>query len=214
MNKPCVLLSVAQESEKNYVEAFSFHGFETHAAYLPEDTGFDALVLCGGGDVDPSFYCEKNCGSESPDILRDRAEFSLFEKYYSLGKPIIGICRGCQLINVAMGGSLVQHIPSYIDHVHCNGHDNIHSVVNTPGTVLDTLFGKEMTVNSSHHQACSVMGQGIDAIQHHADGTVEAIAGNNIIAFQWHPERMTASFFDERYSDPSNIFEEIKRMIN
>ncbi len=214
MDRPCVLLSTAYDAEKNYIEAFSYHGFGCFAGYLPSDTGFDALVLCGGGDIDPHFYGEENYGSHQPDILRDKAEFALFEKYFALGKPIFGICRGCQLINVALGGSLVQHIDTHADHSQVFGMDSVHTVYNTENSIFYQLYGKEMTVNSSHHQACLRIGEQLEVIQRHPDGTIEAIAGKNIVAFQWHPERMTASFRHEKFSEPSKIFEEMKNMIN
>jgi len=214
MERPNILLSTSLGAEKNYIDAFEQHGFSPFACYLPNDTGFDALVLCGGGDIDPSFYGEENLGSYPPDIDRDRAELLLFEKYFSLGKPIFGICRGCQLINVALGGKLIQHLPTYSFHKSGCDADLVHIVENQKDSVFYLLYGDSMIVNSAHHQACSVLGDGLRAIQRHSDNTVEAIAADRILALQWHPERMTCGFSDPKYSDPNKIFEVFKNMIN
>ncbi len=213
MKRPNLLLSTSYDAARNYIEAFSYHGFESFGGYLPKDTGFDALVLCGGGDIDPSFYGEENQGSAPADLCRDRREFQLFEKYFAVGKPIIGICRGCQIINVALGGSLVQHLETSAFHSATFGVDAVHTVYNCENSIFDKLYGKEMTVNSSHHQACARIADGLEVVQRHPDGTVEAVVGKNILAFQWHPERMTASFTHEKYSDVSVLFEVIKNMI-
>lgn len=213
MDRPRLLLSTAYAAGRNYIEAFSSHGFECFADYLPEDTGFDALVLCGGGDIDPSFYCEENFASSPADLSRDMAEFRLFERYFAMEKPIIGICRGCQLINVALGGSLVQHLETSASHSALWGVDSVHTVSNCENSIFEELYGKEMTVNSAHHQSCARIADGLEVVQKHPDGTVEAVVGKNILAFQWHPERMTASFRNERYSDVSVLFGMMKNMI-
>lgn len=214
MEKPIILLSTSLGAEKNYKKAFEKHGFLPCAKYLPCDIGFDALVLCGGGDIDPSFYGEANCGSYPADIDRDRAELSLFEKYFTHRKPIFGICRGCQLVNVALGGKLIQHLPTYSAHTQVCGADSVHTVENAKDSFLYSLYGAKMTVNSAHHQACSVLGQGLRVTQRHSDGTIEAVASDNILAFQWHPERMTCGFSHPRYTDPYLVFETFKNMIN
>jgi len=208
---PAIVLSMPQNGGKNYINAFSSFGFDICGDYLTANTCGDGLVLCGGGDIDPSFYGEAPCGSMPPDLLRDKSEFFLFEKYYSAGKPIFGICRGVQLINVALGGTLIQHLKS--TDAHKGENDIIHTVENTANTPAYTLFGKKMTVNSSHHQACGKTGQGLSVMQVHYDGTAEGIYGKRIIGVQWHPERMCGSFENGIYTPPAPLFEFFRQMI-
>lgn len=207
-----VLLSTAYNAQKNYVDALGKYGFALKAEYLPSDFSCDALVLCGGGDIAPEFYNEKNSGSNPPDIVRDKVELLLFEKYFALKKPIIGICRGCQLINVALGGNLIQHLSTSQIHVANYVHDAIHDVCNLPASSFYHTFGSTMTVNSAHHQSCLKIGDGL-AVTQVCDAVVEGIEGQNIIGFQWHPERMCGRFSNNRFSDHITIFEIIKNKI-
>ncbi len=187
--KPKILLSLPNVGGENYIKAFSENGFCVFGQYLAQRKDCDAIVLCGGGDVAPSYYGEKENGSNPPDIARDRAEMLLFESYYASKKPIIGICRGMQVINIAMGGDIYQDL-LFADTHKYEGKDKIHEVQNLEGGFLYDLFGEKMTVNSAHHQACRKIAKGLNVIQVHKDKTVEAIWGENIIGLQWHPERM------------------------
>ena len=133
--KPEILLSLPDDGGKNYIKAFSENGFSVFGEYLTQRKDYDALVLCGGGDVAPSYYGEKENGSNPPDIARDRAEMLLFESYYASKKPIIGICRGMQVINIAMGGDIYQDLSFAKTHKY-DGKDKIHEVINFKGGFL------------------------------------------------------------------------------
>lgn len=187
--KPKLLLSLPDDGGKNYLNAFSVCGFDVRGAYLPEYGFCDALVLCGGGDISPSYYGEESFGSNPPDEKRDMCEMKLFERFYAMKKPVFGICRGMQVINVALGGSLYQHLPTAENHTYCSG-DRVHEVYNRKGTFMHELFSEKMLVNSAHHQGVKTLGDGLFVMQSHNDKTVEGVFFDKIIGVQWHPERM------------------------
>lgn len=211
--KPHILLSVSQNAHANYTSAFIKYDFDVSFSYCPQDSGYDGLVLCGGGDIDTAYYGKERGSSGPPDVCRDKSEFALFEKYRSHNKPIFGICRGMQLINVAMGGTLIRHLSTSGDHIQFEGHDSIHKVLNLHGSFLHEVYGSEMITNSAHHQGCETVAQELSVVQRHCDGTIEGIMGKNILAVQWHPERMTEEC-RKRFlcSDPAAVFEYYRNM--
>ncbi len=211
--KPHILLSVSQNAHANYTAAFMKYGFDVSFSYCPQDFGYDGLVLCGGGDIDAAYYGKPRGPSYPPDICRDRSEFALFEKYNLYNKPIFGICRGMQLINVAMGGTLIRHLLTSRDHTRLEDCDSMHKVQNLNGTFLHKVYGPEMITNSAHHQGCETIAQQLSVVQRHSDGTIEGIAGKNILAVQWHPERMIGEC-RKRFlcSDPAAVFEYYRNM--
>ncbi|MBR2527566.1 MAG: gamma-glutamyl-gamma-aminobutyrate hydrolase family protein [Blautia sp.] len=157
---------------------------------------FDGLFLPGGGDIDPLCYGCKNEGMcYSITDTFDDMELAMTDAFVREGKPILGICRGHQLLNVYFGGSLIQHLPTYEDHVRRPGGytDSQHWVLAEEDSWLAKLYGREFSVNSSHHQAVDRLGTGlvIDC-RSKADGVVEALHHENlpIYGVQWHPERM------------------------
>ena len=111
--KPEIQISLGPELVQNYPAAMEAFGGSPTSAYLPEPEPekYDALILSGGGDVDPQRYGEENTACFGVDPARDEAEFRLIEAYLRAGKPIMGICRGHQVLNVYFGGSLTQHLP-------------------------------------------------------------------------------------------------------
>ena len=153
--------------------------------YSPDCEG---LLLPGGGDIDPSMYGQKDQGSTKIDEERDEIEKDLLEKFMASRRPVFGICRGAQLINVVLGGTLHQDIPN---HTMIEGHDRIHESYTTDET-LKSLFGERFSVNSAHHQAIDRLGEGLCAIQWAPDGVIEAIRHESLPIFgvQWHPERL------------------------
>lgn len=152
----------------------------------PEDCA--ALLLPGGGDVHPRRYGEPVLGSDHIDEERDARELELIALFKETGRPILGICRGIQVINVAFGGSLHQDIPGHAaspDGDACHG-------TRTADPELKALYGERFTVNSAHHQSVARLGDGLRAVQWADDGTVEAVRHERLPVFgvQWHPERM------------------------
>lgn len=192
MRRMRILLSRGSSAD-NYINALEGIGAEAVAQYLPEvDTDYDGLVLCGGGDIDPKYYGEELNGSYGIDNLRDTAEFALLKAYVEAGKPVLGVCRGCQLINVFFGGSLYQHLPDAELHKSVNGVDSVHNVTALENSILANIYGTTIAVNSAHHQAVKVLGDNLRATAYWNSHLVEAIEHNSlpIFAIQWHPERM------------------------
>ncbi len=191
--KPKILLSVGANKE-NYLMAVKSVGGDPFASYLPAvDLSFDGLILGGGPDLHPKFYGEEILGSKNIDEARDEAEFLLAEAFVNAGKPVMGICRGAQLLNVYFGGTLHQHIDSAAFHCPEGDFDLVHKVISGKQSILESLYGKEFSVNSFHHQAVDILGEGlIIAAKEKETGVVEAFEHKTlpIFALQWHPERM------------------------
>ncbi|CAL9619899.1 gamma-glutamyl-gamma-aminobutyrate hydrolase family protein [Streptomyces sp. enrichment culture] len=175
------------------------------AALLPPDAPaaaetvvarLDGLVIAGGPDVDPAHYGadrHPRTGPAHPE--RDAWELALVRAALEAGKPLLGICRGLQLLNVALGGTLVQHLPDQVGHGgHCGppGVFARHTVKPVPGTLLAETVPDQVSVPTYHHQAVDMLGRGLLPCAHAEDGTVEAIelpsAHAFTLAVQWHPE--------------------------
>lgn len=143
----------------------------------------DALLLSGGGDLHPALFGQRQeSDTLSIDPIRDAEETALFDAFYRRRKPILGICRGIQVINVLLGGTLRQHIEGHTD--------GCHAVACT--APLAVLAGAAPTVNSYHHQCVDRIAAGLSAAARAPDGVVEALLHPSapILGVQWHPERM------------------------
>jgi putative glutamine amidotransferase len=159
----------------------------------------DGLVLQGGADVSPQTYSESPTRPEwNGDRARDLYELELLHEFVDAGKPVLGICRGCQLINVAFGGTLYQdvatNVPDALAHVHSDYDAHRHAILFPQGSSLSRMFPKagRPIVNSIHHQAVKDLGRDImiEAISD-PDGIVEAIRyqrASFVMGLQWHPE--------------------------
>jgi putative glutamine amidotransferase len=160
----------------------------------------DALVLSGGVDIHPEFYGGALEYRENRGWNRRRDEFEVevLKAAWGRGLPVLGVCRGLQLINVVKGGTLVQDLGVLGDEVHQNvPEDKLHGVVLDGDGLLKGIVGKsEGIVNSAHHQAIGMLGEGLRINCRAEDGTIEGIewarpAGRSfLLAVQWHPERM------------------------
>ena len=160
----------------------------------------DALVLSGGADVHPDLY---GGGLNYPGggewrPKRDAFEVAALQSAFDRGLPVLGVCRGLQLINVALKGDLKQDLGEKGDAVHeASGEDKQHGVVVEEGSLLKGMVGAgKGLVNSAHHQAIGEVGDGLRVNCRAEDGTIEGIewsepAGRSfLLAVQWHPERM------------------------
>lgn len=196
---PRILVSASEGSWKNYENAICAAGGEPVGGYCPDpDLSFDGLLLCGGGDIAPDRFGQPDRGSEPPDLARDAAEFALADAFLKAGKPILGICRGHQLLNIALGGTLIQDIGDVLRpfHSRCGGDtDCVHAVRSKPDSLIGRLYGPLFSVNSSHHQALDTMGDGLIPTLWSESGIVEAMEHRSlpIISVQFHPERMTGA---------------------
>lgn len=154
------------------------------------------VVFTGSGcDIHPRRYGQSLRGSLDCDDTLDETELRLFREFRSLGKPILGICRGHQLINVALGGTLLQDLSTELTRDHRSpapGTPAFHRVQCAPGSLMAELFGRELTVNSYHHQAVDVPGDGLIPTALSGDGVIEALEHirEPIFGVQFHPERM------------------------
>ena len=184
---------------------------ETQSGYTELCDGF---VFTGGADIDPKHYGEEikpTCGKIFEN--RDRFELSMFPLVLNSGKPILGICRGIQLINVALGGTLYQDLPTEYKVTLSHAQtapvtEPSHGIEILPDTPLYALIGKaRMTGNSFHHQAIKALGKDLAVTARSEDGVIEAVTyvGDSYLrAYQWHPERLCG--FDE---DNLRLFEEL-----
>lgn len=185
---PQILLSVPAEEFPNYVEALALAG----GRVTDDAERCDGLLLPGGGDLDPALYGQANQGSRGIDAERDQRELALCRAFLEQKKPILGICRGAQVLAVALGGTLLQDLPSHSGLA--DGSDRMHDT-RTAG-ILTSLYGPECTVNSWHHQAVDRVPPDCRILQVSEDGVIEAFRHNTlpILAVQWHPERLCGRF--------------------
>ena len=153
----------------------------------------DGLLLPGGGDMDPKFYGQERipaCGE--PNLLRDAAEPLLLRAFLATDKPVLGICRGIQVMNAVLGGDLYQDIKPF-EHLPHNDHwAKVHTVTVRRGTLLSRILGQDtVLVNSQHHQAVDRVAPGFTLAALSEDGIVEAIEKPDArfcLGVQWHPE--------------------------
>ncbi len=186
----------------------------------------DAVLLTGGEDVAACLYSDRlreqvyegvdpfaeraagfdndrsdNSSPASKVPLRDAFEIALLDAAVNSGLPVLGICRGPQLINIAAGGTLHQHLPQ---HAATDGPPDAtpHTVTTTEGSQLREMYGPEVAVNSLHHQAVDQLGDGYIATARSTDGIIEGIEHTElpILAVQWHPELMTEALTDPCFS--------------
>ena len=211
MTTPATTIAVAPARKMDdYREALRLAGITSHELVI-EDDAPDAVVarhaglmLLGGHDVDPALLRRgrRTDTTEGVSASRDEYEIALVKAAIARDLPIFAICRGIQLLNVALGGSLVQDIPTqvlqHLDH-HPGGAPSMigHYVEVTPGTQLAGLVEAELerdgfcAVNSRHHQALKKVGDGLKVTASSVDGVIEAVerpASRFCVAVQWHPE--------------------------
>jgi len=151
------------------------------------------LLLPGGPDVEPVRYGQQPAPETKPDPELDALQFDVLERFLALGRPVFGICRGQQLINAALGGTLIQHLPTAADHIGLpDGTDNAHACTADPDSFIGRLYGPRFAVNSSHHQAVDRPGAGLRPVLWAQDGVIEALQHETlpIWSVQFHPERM------------------------
>lgn len=157
--------------------------------------GLDGLVITGGKDVDPASYGQvPHPSTDEPRRDRDAWEFALLHGALRRGMPVLGICRGAQVLNVALGGTLHQHLPEVVGH---SGHQAGGAVFNTsvirtvPGTRLAALIGESTDAQCYHHQAIAQVGGDLIVSARDSDGVIEAVelpGDTFLLAVQWHPE--------------------------
>ncbi|MDN4486644.1 gamma-glutamyl-gamma-aminobutyrate hydrolase family protein [Demequina sp. SYSU T00039] len=174
------------------------------AAVLPPDAPdragaaldrMDGLYLTGGYDVDPALYdAARHPETDAPRADRDAWELALLAAAVERGMPVLGVCRGAQLLNVARGGTLHQHVPDVVGHTGYQRGDAVFRPVEVsvqPGTLLARCHPARRAVPVYHHQAIDRLGRGLVVSARSADGLIEAIEDPSLafcVAVQWHPE--------------------------
>lgn len=195
-----------------YDEALRLAGLEPVHITPQQPGGLDGLrglVLTGGSDINPSRYGQSMNGSEGVDDARDGLEIDLLERAIAVDLPVLAICRGVQLLNVAHGGSLIQHLPtSDVHQKRCPGcemgrHPAAHGVNVVRASRLAEISGAgHRDVNSRHHQAADRVGEGLVVSATAADGVVEGLERPDrsfVVGVQWHPEdRVLVSDMDRK----------------
>lgn len=166
-----------------------------------EISEYDGLLLTGGGDVNPKLYGEPDHAAQARGVndLRDEFEFTLLRQALAADMPILGICRGMQLVNVFLGGTLHVDLVSkgFDRHTGSEGSEVQHAIAIEPNSLLSDLAGGvDESVNSFHHQAVDRLGQGLMAVAHSPDGIIEGAEWSVkegmpfLLLVQWHPERV------------------------
>ena len=166
----------------------------------------DLLLLPGGGDISPDLLHVPDKGSRGIDRRLDEVQFAYFEYFYSQKKPVIGICKGMQLINAALGGTLIQDMPKHLLNLHAylTYQDNHHSCTYIPTekfpdfpnlNPLQSLYQKSrlpFRINSAHHQCIDMPAKELIPFQYSTDNVIEGFIHCElpILGFQWHPERL------------------------
>ena len=187
-------------AQSKYVESLARAGAQVRWVELAdpdqamaEALECDGLLLPGGGDIEPSLYGQARipaCGE--PNALRDAAEPKLLHAFLAADKPILGICRGIQVLNAFLGGTLYQDIKP-LEHVPHNDHwAKIHTVTLRRGTLLSEIIGQDtLLVNSQHHQVADRPAPGLEISALSEDGFIEGLEKPDAcfcLGVQWHPE--------------------------
>jgi putative glutamine amidotransferase len=193
----------AEHLERTYTEAVVGAGALPFVLPVlrPSDSGevlaqLDGLLLTGGGDMAASWYGEEPAPETyGVDTTRDAWELALVAGAKGAALPVLGICRGAQILNVAAGGTLVQHLPAFTDcdHRDCErDREFVHGVEVDPGSLLAEVAGsRAFGVNTLHHQAIAKVGPGLRPVAWAPDGVIEAVesaGGRLVLGIQWHPE--------------------------
>lgn len=209
MKRPVILMTGGSETanlgqirlynNKNYSEALESQGAIVLSVcdYDPDTVSqlceyADGLFLTGGVDIEPARYGEETlpeCGKL--DLWRDEMEFAWGRAFVLAEKPILGVCRGLQTLNVLLGGTLYQDIPSQLGLTHGNG--TIHEIEAAEGSELFELFGRNFLVNSYHHQAVKDLAPGLEITATSEEGRIVEAFRHTFLpiwAYQYHPERM------------------------
>ncbi len=204
-----------EKTNKNYMTAITNAG-GIPVLITPEtvENGFsllkdlDGILITGGFDLDPGLFDQEPHEELSDlDRERDQLEMNAVKVAEKNRIPVLGICRGMQIINIVYGGTLDQHINSHIEHNQDEeNHVPTHEVEIYPGTQLQKIFGgSEIKVNSHHHQRVEELGKNLEAVAEAPDGTTEALIHEKhrfIRAVQWHPEMMY-----RKYEEQEKLFE-------
>jgi putative glutamine amidotransferase len=158
------------------------------AAEIAQRLSFaDAVLLPGGGDIDPTRYGQSVASEDVYDVDAEQDGFDLAVAQWALssGVPLLAVCRGLQVVNVCLGGDLIQHMANPHRHL-------VQEITVRRDSMLAGIVGEDVTISCYHHQQLSTLGHGLRAVATAADGTIEAVerveGGGWFLGVQWHPE--------------------------
>ena len=217
MNKqPKIFLYQYGEAEKikHYVIALQETGsIPVVSTDIDDCIGCDGLLLPGGCDADPSLYGQENIACRKIDKDRDTKELALAYHFLAQKRPILGVCRGHQLLNCVFGGSLIQDIATPDTHQEKNNFERVHDTKISEGSLLSPYYGSRAMVCTAHHQAIERLGTGLRIVQWADDGIIEAVVHEELPVFgvQWHPEQQA---FERRRTDTvdgAQVFEILRK---
>ena len=194
----------SRESRNPIDPAFNIRGSENPSISTMVNR-LDGIIITGGPDLDPLIYGETNSKDHSMGIdpNRDRFEIALVKEARKQDRALLGICRGIQILNVALGGDLYQDLPTMVQgadpHMFLkDSHERYHRIMLTTDSFLTELFGDdEKVVNSSHHQSLRKLGEGLTMVAQSDHGIIEAVQQFDdrcTVGVQWHPERMLGNY--------------------
>ena len=210
VSRPRILISGAPGAMTNYENAVRLAGGVPFSAYCPApDLSCQGLLLCGGGDPDPIFFGQENQGSDPPDLLRDEAELALISAFLQAKRPILGVCRGMQMINIALDGTLIQDLPPEVRSFHGRAQEDlVHPLRCREDCLIHRLYGPRMQVNSAHHQGVDRLGEGLLPCAWSESGLVEVLEHQNlpVLGVQFHPERMSGPLARPDTNDGAAIY--------
>ncbi len=221
-----ILICGPFEEVTNYIAAVEKTGMEPVASTsLPTQDDLDindiaGLILPGGSDMDPAFYGQENHDCRNIRRWLDLAQLNMLDTFVNCKKPVLGICKGAQVINVYFGGTLIQDLPShdhhqpyYENHERSDCHLFARILPDTP--LSDLCYSSEIFINSAHHQAVDQVAKELEVCAYSDDEVIEGLYHKSlpILALQWHPERMAYDHYVEAYSDGSLIFRYLKEQM-
>lgn len=218
-----ILIAGYEQNIKNYKIAFAKLGVYCDSLQNASELVYDGLLLPGGGDISPALFGSENKGSRNIDETLDRTQLAVLGEFLKLGKPVLGICKGLQILNVYFGGTIIQDLPGESLEIHESfpenneyqssrnssstpvspAGDRIHATKAARGTFPELLYGPFSVTNSAHHQAVGAVGDGLLVAQYTCDFVIEAMYHKilPVLGVQWHPERMCFDFAHSEMDD-------------
>lgn len=196
-----------EEAYQSYAAALRRCGAEP--VFSPEPAcsdGCDGLLLPGGGDLHPRYYGQELRDCRGLDEARDAAEWELMTRFTRTGRPILGVCRGMQVLNVFFGGTLRQHVEGH--GALPDGRDRVHETRAAEGSLFACWWGDRFRVNSCHHQAVDRLAGCLRPLQRAQDGVLEAFSHGAlpVLGVEWHPERQMGPDREAELVDGSLVY--------
>jgi len=194
-----IAIPTYEGTAEKYVAVLTQLGAEVTVVHMEGDPArFDGILLPGSTwNVDPARYGREVEGVPEVKPELDQVQFTVLDRFVKAGKPVFGICRGHQLLNVYFGGTLIQNLPRKDHHIMLPADPYLaHGSVAEEDGFLFPLYGRRFPVNSSHRQAAETLGPGMRAVQWSDDGVVEATQHETLPCYsvQWHPEQMCLAY--------------------